>query len=103
MMATLQMSDSSEDLDVNEKSAFMFCITRLILFLQIFRICYWDLLLKGFKLDSRMPFSRDAGHAARGAITDSPGVHSRTAADEGSSPSGSTTAGATDVYRSPTG
>ncbi len=41
MMATLQMSDSSEDLDVNEKSAFMFCITRLILFLQIFRICYW--------------------------------------------------------------
>ena len=50
-MATLQMSDSSEDLDVNEKSAFMFCITRLILFLQIFRICYWDLLLKGFKLD----------------------------------------------------
>ncbi len=51
MMATLQMSDSSEDLDVNEKSAFMFCITRLILFLQIFRICYWDLLLKGFKLD----------------------------------------------------
>jgi hypothetical protein len=43
MMATQQMSDSSEDLDVNEKSAFMFCITRLILFLQIFRICYWDL------------------------------------------------------------
>ena len=44
MMATLQMSDSSEDLDVNEKSAFMFCITRLILFLQIFSgFVIWDL------------------------------------------------------------
>jgi cell division protein FtsI/penicillin-binding protein 2 len=97
MMATLQMSDSSEDLDVNEKSAFLFCITRLILFLQIFRICYLGFVqFSGFKLDSESRSLFDSRvrcvecHAAAGAITDSLGQHSRTA-------------GTTDAYRSPTG